>query len=440
MKSPSIVLRMLIAGLFSLFVQAKQSHALQPLSEFFQAAKNHSFDIREAAATAQQRNEEWKAAIGRLLPSLSASGSYTHNSYDDVRINFPIQDPNTGQMTSAERVILLQNQLSGVFSINVPLLDVSAIQRARAGRSVQQAATLRAQAAELEVRKNIARTYFQYIAAAALVGSADRSINTAEESQKMAETRLAVGTASPLDVERAKADTERARQVKADAELTQTLAGRTLETLTGLSPQGEAAPLVDDLHEESNLDDWGAKVGEVPTVKAAQADVKAAGLNASASWWSLAPTLNGSFNEQVTNASGFAGQVGVWNLGLSLTWRFDLSTLFTARSLNEATGLAKIREERTRRDVQDQIFNAWNQIKTYRVRGQAARAQVKASERALEMAKVRYKAGMATQLEVSQAERDRLSAEANRIQTDADLAYARALLRITTNQPIESYP
>ncbi len=46
------------------------------------------------------------------------------------------------------------------------------------------------------------------------------------------------------------------------------------------------------------------------------------------------------------------------------------------------------------------------------------------------VASERYQAGTGTQLEVVQAERDLLSAEAARIQAEADLAGARAALRL----------
>ena len=420
------------ASALVLFFFSTQGFGLQPLSEFLGAVKTNSFDAREANVVVEQRNNEWKAAIGRLLPSLSISGNFIRNSYEDRSITVGLDDQ--GLPISAQ--ILAQNQLSGVFNVNVPLIDVAGIQRARAANATKEAASLRSDAAVLEIKKNVAKIYFQYVASAALVVATEKSLSTAEENQNISERKLLAGTVSSLDVERARADTERARQTKSDAELTQILAGRSLETLTGISPEGEVAPLEVDLSPEAPLSKWQEKIGEVPSIKASQEDARAAELTKHASFWALAPTLSATFNDQLTNQSGFALQNNTWYLGLSLAWRFDLSTVFNAKSFSSAASLATIREERARRDVQDQVFNVWSQVKAYLIRSQAARAQVKASAKAQELAEVRYQAGIATQLEVSQAARDHLNAEANRIQTDADLAYGRALLRITTSQPL----
>ncbi len=48
----------------------------------------------------------------------------------------------------------------------------------------------------------------------------------------------------------------------------------------------------------------------------------------------------------------------------------------------------------------------------------------------------RYTAGVATQLEVTEAQRDAFLATASSIQADADLAFARAALRLAAGIPI----
>jgi outer membrane protein len=55
-----------------------------------------------------------------------------------------------------------------------------------------------------------------------------------------------------------------------------------------------------------------------------------------------------------------------------------------------------------------------------------------ASRRAAEDARARYEVGVASQLELVQAERDLFAAEVSRVQALADLAVARATLAIRT--------
>ena len=64
-----------------------------------------------------------------------------------------------------------------------------------------------------------------------------------------------------------------------------------------------------------------------------------------------------------------------------------------------------------------------------------ARAQADAAEKAAYLALERYRAGALTQLDVTQSQRDAFQARVAQIQADADLSYARVLLRTTVGSP-----
>src|SRR5690606_34252968 len=65
-----------------------QASAVQPLEQFFDAARVRSFDAREQRVTSEQRDWERGAALGRLLPSFSATGIYQRNQYE-VAVQLP---------------------------------------------------------------------------------------------------------------------------------------------------------------------------------------------------------------------------------------------------------------------------------------------------------------------------------------------------------------
>jgi outer membrane protein TolC len=192
-------------------------------------------------------------------------------------------------------------------------------------------------------------------------------------------------------------------------------------------------PLGAELSEEAALASWQSSAETLPQVRAADADLRAAQQSARATWLAYVPTLSGTVSERLTNAAGF-GQSAAWAAGLSLSWRVDLPTLLNARALQAASAIVEVRSERARRDAQDQIYNAWSQTRAYLGRSRAARAQRESAQLAASLSHKRYDAGTATQLEVIQAERDAFSAEVARIQADADLAYARVLLRLSAGQ------
>lgn len=415
---------------------AQAGAGLQPLSEFLRAGAERSFDSREAVLLAAQRNQELLSAYAKLAPVLSVSSSYTRNQYQ-IEVNIPSFAGGMASASTTTAVITPQDQVDAVFSLSVPLVDAGSWQRIGAARSTAQAARERAGATGLDVQKSVARTYFQYVAACALVTAAERSRDAASENEQTVSKRRQAGLASDLDVARASADTERARQSIADAELTRDLAGRSLQTLTGLVPGGAAMALGDALQEEAALSSWQVK--SLPQIRAAEAEVRAAQQSARATLLGYVPTLSGTLSERLTNAAGF-GQGAAWSAALSLSFRADVATWYNARALQAAGAAAQVRSERTRRDAEDQIYNAWSQVRAYLVRSRAARSQRESAQLAASLSHKRYGAGTATQLEVIQAERDAFSAEVARIQADADLAYARVLLRLCAGQSPDGSP
>jgi outer membrane protein TolC len=66
----------------------------------------------------------------------------------------------------------------------------------------------------------------------------------------------------------------------------------------------------------------------------------------------------------------------------------------------------------------------------------SARAGRDASVHAAEQARVQYRAGTATQLDLLQAQRDAFRAEVTRIEDDANLLNARAQLRLSAGQSL----
>jgi outer membrane protein TolC len=82
----------------------------------------------------------------------------------------------------------------------------------------------------------------------------------------------------------------------------------------------------------------------------------------------------------------------------------------------------------------DAIFQAWSTIDADIARCRSARAQEAVSTQAAEIARARYRSGVATQLDMIQADRDAFAAEAGRIQSDADLLNARLQLRLAAGR------
>jgi outer membrane protein TolC len=409
------------------------AHALQPLSEFLAHADDKNPDNREAQANFDQSDAQAQVALGRLLPVLSARGVYTRNQVA-ASFNFPAM----GTTPAASLVISPLNQLDGYLQLDVPLVDLASYSRYKSQKISADASREQANSTKFEIQKQVVRAYFQLFGSTGVVAAAGKSLDVAQRNGKVVQDRLGGGLASDLDVQRAAADVERARQDLADAGLLDALAQRNLASLTGIvpSPTGPLPP--DDLHEEASLASWLAKPGtELPSGKVAVAQARAADEIRSSARLALAPTLTASAQEHFTNATALlGGRTSFFAATATLSWRLDYGTIATLRAQDAAAEAARARSDGTARRAEDQVYEAWQRVRAGIVKSQAARAQVAATARAVQAANDRYLSGIATQLDVIQAQRDAFGAEVTAVQADADLGAARAVLRLSGGRPI----
>jgi outer membrane protein TolC len=416
----------------ALLALGARAGATQPLDSFLRQAEQQSFDTREARATEQQRTSEAQAALGRLLPALSARGVFTRNQ-SEAAITAP--DGNGG---GQHVVITPLNQLDAFAQLDVPIIDLANHHRYHSAVATAEGASAQREAAVIDVSRSVTRAYYQFVGASALVRSAESSIGAAQANLTLVDERRGAGAATDLDHERAAASLARAQQDSADAVLGVALAARSLETLSGLSPSPAQEFPEDDLHLEGPLDGWMSRATDTPIVRAARRQQHAAEENRKAAGQSLLPTLAGSAQERVTNATGFAGRSNAYTLQLTLAWRFDYGLLATRDAQSAALDAQLVRVERTERAAQDATYEAYRRVEAGIAKSRAARVQEQAAVRAAELSEARYEAGVATQLDVTQAQRDAFLASAARIQSDSDLAYARASLRLAVGASVTS--
>lgn len=439
-----------IAGVASALLVAlgapRAAQATQPLQEFIERAGSQSFDARESNALVSQREAEADAALGGLLPTASARGVYTRNQYE-VAIS-----PQGAMGAPAQKPIVIQrkDQLDGFLQLDVPLVNISNYHRYKSGQALAQSTKEQRAAITLDVGRSVTRAYFNFLGASALVRSAELSLKATEDNLRVVEARRDAGAATELDRERARANVERARQDIADAKLAVDLAARQLETLSGLSPTRAESFPVDDLHNEAPVETWLSQADKTPLAKSARSAQLAAQEARKAADTALYPTLAGSAQEHFTNATGFSGRSAFYTLQLVAQIRFDYALLAQSRAQSYAADASGVRSERTVRSLQDATYEAYRRVETGIVKSRSARAQAAAASRASTLSSERYAAGVATQLDVTQAQRDAFLADAARIQADADLSAARAQLRLSVGQsppstaqnsvPLESVP
>jgi len=408
----------------AVLLAAGHAAAIQPLETFLEAARQSNFDVRAQRATVEQRDWEKESVFGRLLPAASARGVYTRNQYA-ARIP-PSIIPGGATITP-------QDQFDLFLQIDVPLVDLSSYARFSQARHLVGAANAQLELSQSDAQRATARAYYAYVGAGALVQAAERSVKIAEDNLAFVSTRRSLGAATELDQERARASLEQSKQDQADAERLAVTAARNLETISGLTPTAVVEYPIDDLHPEPGLAVWLA-YRDTPADRVQAALNRAAESAKKAAAYSVLPTLSANGQERVTNAPGFTGHSNFYTVQALLSWRFDYGTYATAQAQASAVDVQRVRAQQTRRGVEDDVFDAWDRVRTGIVKSASSRAQAQAAVRAEELALARYQSGALTQLDVTQAQRDAFQAQANRIQADADLLYSRVLLRLAAGQ------
>jgi outer membrane protein TolC len=237
------------------------------------------------------------------------------------------------------------------------------------------------------------------------------------------------GTAVEADRLRAAADAATARQVLVESRTDVALASRDLEVLSGLVPSAEEQVLDDTLPDERPLEFWLTNVERLPQVRAAGSEARSAAWQQRARALELLPSIVLVLEERRTNAIGF-GAASAWSVGLSARWEVGFASAAVRSTAATRQALEGARAEQARSAGETEILRAWHGVNVQLERVRAARLNEIAYRAAAELERLRFRAGVATVRQRSEAELDLMRAAATRIGAEADLAAARVILRL----------
>jgi outer membrane protein TolC len=423
MKSRWMVLGAVAASLAA----SSPAHALQPLGAFLATAHEHNFDRREQAAMLAQRRADLATARRALLPVFSAKGQYTYNQVE-AKLTLPVGK------TPVTAVITPHDMWDAYFGATFPVVDLPSWTNIHAASLDERAAVAQLAATTVDVDKQVARAFYDVLVDRALVTSAQRALSTDEANLREILVRKAAGTALDLDVERARAAVESSRQSLANAVYNVAVSERRLSTLSGTAPDPGGAVVEDDLHEEPPLEAFEGT--RTPRELAGELNYEAARAVEEQTRRRLLPTVSATTQEHVTNATGFANQNAYFAAGVTVSWTFDSAILSQAASARAAAQAAAVRAARTSQDKDDDVYSAWMLVESQIVNCRAARANASSTRLAYDLARARYAAGTAQQLDLLQADRDAFAGDVARIRADGDLRYDRIALRLAAGQPL----
>jgi outer membrane protein TolC len=375
-------------------------------------------------AQARGRADEVAALAGQaraaLLPSLVAQGSYVRNS-DEFRLG-PLTFP--GGLV-IDRTIQPAEALSVTGSVRVPLVIPNAWYEVAAARSGARAAEASAEAARLQIRAGFAQAAHAAVAADEVVLASERAVESAAELARSAERRVKAGTSAPLDV--LKARTEQVRResdlarARADAERGRLALGILLGRDRPVRIAVPAAPVPEAGADAPALLDEA--LARRPELAAQRAQVEAADATVRSSWARLAPQLSASASAFAQDVPYPTGQKDGWRATVDLTWPlFDGGFREARRRQAEAQrATARAAEEAQRLAVVQEVSDGTRDLSVARERLRLAETQRRLASDAAASARRSFEAGVASSLDVIDAN-DRL------YQADVGLAEARARL------------
>ncbi|MFP3941979.1 MAG: efflux transporter outer membrane subunit [Thermoanaerobaculia bacterium] len=386
------------------------------LTSVVEEALATSFDLEAAAARLTQAEARARIAGADLWPSVdgSFSGSRTRRNF----IGFPIPG-------GEERVLSSTSTNLGV-SLDVSW-EADLWGRVLAGRNAARARVDVARAdvagAALSLTGQTARVYFATVEAREQVELARRSLESRELTTERVRRRYEAGLARPLELRLARADEASARSVLQARRRALDALERQLETLVGRYPGGaletEAAlgppppPVPPGVPSEI--------VTRRPDLSAAEARLAAAGFEVARARAALYPrlALTGSAGRSSEELEDLLdSDFTVWSVAGNL-----LQPIFQGGRLRAGVDLARASFKEATALYAGQLLQALREVETALaadafLEGQveALGAAVEEAERALELARERYRAGLQDFLTVLEAERRLYDAASRRLE------------------------
>jgi outer membrane protein TolC len=359
-----------------------------------------------------------------LIPTVVATGGYTRNSAD-ARVDFagtPLASLHPGAL-----VIQPLGVWTVAGTVRVPLIIPNAWAEWSAAQRAADAVAATAESARLQLRASLAEAAWAAAAAEEIVAVSERAVAVAEEHQRSAARGVTAGTEAPLSV--LKAETE---VVKRQSDLAQARANRershlALGVLLGKTdpvrvllpsePGSETAREVESLVAEA--------LQSRPEITAQSAQIRAAQAQATAARLRWLPQISGSGTIFAADVPYPTGKKEGWRLTLDALWPlYDGGLAFGKRDQAEAALVtARAAAESQRLGIVQEVQDTRRDVSVAKERLRLAEQQRDLATAAAASAKRTFEAGVASSLEV-------LDANDKLYQADVAMADARGRLGI----------
>jgi outer membrane protein TolC len=400
-----------MSSLLALTLAATLAAAPPPvltLEEALSRARKENLDLKAAQARLEQADVASRRAWAGYLPTVTASAAIIRNNVAAVIPAGPISPV----PITIQPLVQRQAQLEASQAIIAPQLW-AAIQ---AAYKAERVAALNVEQARREILFGVAQAYYGAAAQAQAVTVQERLVELNRAREKDTRARFEAGTVTRVALLRAEQDLARAEQDLIRAQNAAASARLVLATLLAfedanfeVTPPPE--PQVASQAETEQL--LQRSLEQRADVAASRETVELERINKRGVWLSYLPTLGVSGVFRVVNAAGFAGRSDTWAITFGARWTLWDGGLREA-NLSEAS--ARIAESQA--NYRKAELTAREEVKRAQLDLESALANRLKAEQTVELAResqrltdVSFKAGVATYLEVADANTALTSAE-----------------------------
>jgi len=389
--------------------------------------------LRQAQANTELARGRFDAARAPLLPQATATAAYQRTT-----ANFVFR-PGNNASSQAAAVRKPNGDLFNFYNFGVTgtqlLYDFGAsLESYRAAQETVRAQSISERTSALSVDYTVRNAFFTARARKSAVLVAEETLANQNRHAEQVEAFVSVGTRPAIDLAQTKTDVANARVQLIQATNDYDVARATLNQAMGVD-----ATIDYDVSDESfpplSVEDapiatlLRAAVEGRPDLQVLSAQYRAQQLTLRAVKGQYGPALNatGAVTEAGTDINNL---VWNWNVGASLSWTFLQGWLTHANVRQAKANLQSLAAQADTLRLQVRL-----DLERGRLAVQSARAVVEASDEALvnararlSLAEGRYEAGVGNIIELGDAQFALTTAEVQRVQSDYNLAIARAQL------------
>ncbi len=413
---------------------AQQQPPALTLQDSIRIALQNSRTLRSVLQDERKANARVREARGAGYPQLDFSANYRR--LDRVpKAKFPSFDPNTGTFTFNE--IEIQPIDSGTATVSLSqVVDVSGLVRTAtdAASLFSRIANLDVQRTRNEVVLQVKQAFYDVLRAQELVKVAEEALQNAEVRRRLAQAAVEAGVSPKLDVMRADAAVASAQQAVITARNALQLAKAAFNNVLGrrVDEPVELLPAEEPEPEPAEFNRYLQEaLSRRPEVMQANLGVTLAEKQVTAAKRDQLPSLvvrgqwdfnlkTSTFQPRESSFTTIAAlQFKIWDSG---------QTQGRIEQARADVDRAKIAIENVREGIALEVRNAYLSLQEAREKVTAAEKGLQAATESLRVARLRYEAGVSTQLELSDAELAYTQAEQNLVNARYDLRVAWARL------------